>query len=103
VIFDPLLSTYHLDVIALHGLNGSAFASWTNKHNQLWLQEFLPRSLPGARVYTFGYSSEIFSQSKAGVGDFARKLLSELSLVRQSEAVGGYLFIKFPAFEAYVL
>jgi len=90
VDFDPLLPTYHLDVIALHGLNGNAFTTWTNKHNQLWLRDFLPYSLPGARVYTFGYDSAIFSQSKADIGDFARRLLSELSLVRLSEAVCSY-------------
>ena len=86
---DPLLPTYHLDVIALHGLNGNAFTTWTNKHSQLWLQEFLSRSLTGARVFTFGYDSAIFSRSKADIGDYARRLLSELSLVRQSESVCG--------------
>ena len=84
---DSLAPTYHLDVIALHGLNGDAFDSWTNKNKQLWLKEFLPRSLPGARVYTFGYDSDIFSRSNADIGDFARRLLSQLSLERQSEAV----------------
>lgn len=100
-IFDPLLPTYHLDVIALHGLNGNAFKTWTNKHNQLWLRD-LPYSLPGARVYTFGYNSALFGHSKADIGDFARRLLSELSLIRQSEVVCDSWFVKFPAFEAYV-
>jgi hypothetical protein len=84
---DPLLPTYHLDVIALHGLNGDAFNTWTNKNKPLWLKEFLPRSLPGTRVYTFGYDSKIFSRSNADIGDFARRLLSELSLERLSEQV----------------
>jgi hypothetical protein len=84
---DPSLPTYHLDVIALHGLNGDAFNTWTNKNKQMWLEDFLPRSLPGARIYTFGYDSTIFSRSNADIGDFARKLLSQLSLERQSESV----------------
>jgi hypothetical protein len=84
---NPLLPTYHLDVIALHGLNGDAINTWTNRNKQLWLKEFLPRSVPGARVYTFGYDSKIFSRSNADIGDFARRLLSELSLERQSELV----------------
>jgi hypothetical protein len=91
----PLSPTYHLDIIALHGLNGNAFNTWTNKNKKLWLKEFLPRSLPGARVYTFGYDSAIFSRSNADIGDFARRLLSELSLERQSESVritSSYLF-----------
>lgn len=83
---DSLSPTYHLDVIALHGLNGDAFDTWTNKNKQMWLKEFLPRSLPGARVYTFGYDSDIFSRSNADIGDFARRLLSQLNLERQSEA-----------------
>ena len=84
---DSLSPTYHLDVIALHGLNGDAFDSWTKKNKQLWLKELLPRSLPGARVYTFGYDSDIFSRSNADIGDFSRRLLSQLNLERQSEAV----------------
>lgn len=84
---DPFSPTYHLDIVALHGLNGDAFNTWTNKNKQLWLKEFLPRSLPGARVYTFGYDSEIFGRSNADIGDFARRLLSELSLERESESV----------------
>jgi hypothetical protein len=90
VVLNPLLPTYHLDVIAIHGLNGNAFTTWTNKRGQLWLQDLLPHSLPGARVYTFGYDSTIFSQSKSDIGDFARRLLSELSLIRQSEVVCSY-------------
>lgn len=83
----PLLPTCHLDVVAIHGLNGNAYTTWTNKHNKLWLQDLLPASLPGARVYTFGYDSKIFSQSNSDIGDYARRLLSELDLVRQSEEV----------------
>lgn len=84
---DPFLPTCHLDVVAIHGWNGDPFDTWTKKNKQPWLKEFLPRSLPGARVYTFGYDSAIFSRSNADVGDFARRLLSELSLERQSESV----------------
>jgi hypothetical protein len=91
---DPLLPTYHLDVVALHGLNGNAYTTWTNKHDKLWLRDLLPRSLPGARIYTFGYNSLLFSQSHADIGDFARRLLLELSLVRESEAVRGDPILK---------
>ncbi len=84
---DPSLSKYHLDIIALHGLNGDAFGTWTNKSKQLWLEEFLLPSLPGARIYTFGYDSRVISRSKAGIRDFAVTLLCELDLQRQSEMV----------------
>ena len=70
-------------MIAIHGLNGDPYRTWTHENKSLWLAEFLPRSLPGARVYSFGYDSAVFfSRSKSDVGDFARSLLSEIVLTR---------------------
>jgi hypothetical protein len=103
MILDPLLPAYHLDVIAIHGLNSGAFTTWTSKDsrtykdNKSWLEELLPSSLPGARIYTFRYDSTIFSHSRADIGDFARKLLSELSLIRNSDGVSIYQSSKTPA------
>jgi hypothetical protein len=77
----------HLDVIAVHGLNGDAYTTWLNKRGELWLEKYLPNSLPGARIYTFGYDSSIFGQSTATIADDARKLLSQLELVRGSKEV----------------
>ncbi|OBT63788.1 hypothetical protein VE03_06953 [Pseudogymnoascus sp. 23342-1-I1] len=84
-VIDVDVPIFDLDVIAVHGFNGNARTTWTNKQGQLWLQQFLPYSLPKARIFTFGYDSLIFSQSNADIGDYARKLLSELNSVRQSE------------------
>ncbi|PSS20674.1 hypothetical protein M430DRAFT_41958 [Amorphotheca resinae ATCC 22711] len=82
----PSSQTYHIDVVAIHGLNGNAYTTWTNKRHQLWLQEFLPSALPGARIYTFSYDSRIFSRSASGINEFAQSLLSELEKKRRTAA-----------------
>jgi hypothetical protein len=74
------------DIVAVHGLNGDPFTTWTHSNESLWLRDFLPASLPTARVYTFGYSSEVaFTRSRASVDQFARMLLNALTLARTSQ------------------
>lgn len=83
--------TYDLDVIAIHGLNGHPRDTWTSgkKEGQVfWLQDFLPKALPGARIYTYGYNSNIFfSKSTGDIGSYAKGLLDHLILERKSTAV----------------
>lgn len=66
-----------LDIIAVHGLNGDCFKTWTNtKSKKFWLRDFLPQDLPRARVMTFGYDAAVaFSNSVSGIEDHARDLL----------------------------
>ncbi|KAH6714466.1 Alpha/Beta hydrolase protein, partial [Leptodontidium sp. MPI-SDFR-AT-0119] len=74
-----------LDIVAIHGLNGDARRSWTKGDGPLWLQENLPRSLPGARVYTYSYNSKVWSSSRGDVRDWAKTLLVCLSSQRKTE------------------
>lgn len=71
---------FPVDIIAVHGLNGNAFTTWTHPDTKtLWLRDLLPNALPGCRVYTFGYPADIFfNQSRANVRDYARRLLTDL-------------------------
>ena len=84
-------STYDLDVVAIHGLNGHPLKTWTYTKTEgqvFWLQEFLPKALPGARVFTYGYDSRtLFSPSTGDIGSYAKGLLDYLNLERQSTAV----------------
>ena len=86
---------FNVDIVAIHGLNGDAYNTWTHKNSRnLWLRDELPRDLPGARLYTYGYPSHLlFSKSKAQIRDYASKLLSCLSIVRVSQEARPIIFI----------
>jgi hypothetical protein len=69
--------------VAIHGLGGHAFHTWTDEDGHLWLRDSLPRHIPQARIMTYGYDSAVvFSKSKMGVSDFALDLLTRLRLAR---------------------
>lgn len=75
---------YCVDAIAVHGLNGDAFSTWRHQPDgTLWLRDLLPQFLPGCRVYTIGYPSKIFSESKARVQECARDLLVSIAQNRE--------------------
>jgi hypothetical protein len=71
-------------IVAVHGLNGDARRTWTDPSTgALWLNQFLPKKLPNARVVTFGYDSRLaFSGSMAGLDDFALDLLDRILALR---------------------
>ncbi|KAH7157846.1 ankyrin repeat-containing domain protein [Dactylonectria estremocensis] len=76
---DPSESeTYPVDIIAVHGLNGDAYSTWTHSSTgALWLRDFLPGFLPGCCVYTYGYPSKLFCEvSRGPVQEFGRGLLA---------------------------
>ena len=84
----PSAKKYNMDIVAVHGLGGHPFKSWTfNEKGKecFWLEDYLLKDLPGARVFTFGYNSNpFFSRSVQGIGDFAKELIDDLEVERLS-------------------
>jgi hypothetical protein len=67
---------YPVDIVAVHGLAGDAYTTWTHDNKVLWLRDLLPRFLPGCRVFAYGYPSQVaFSTSFARVQEYARGLV----------------------------
>jgi hypothetical protein len=80
----PLADNYSLDIVAIHGITGDAFSTWTHKNGTNWLRDFLPNAFPGARIFTFGYPAEVFwSRSDGDIDSFARSLLEGLKRERR--------------------
>ncbi|KAI9747577.1 MAG: hypothetical protein M4579_007436, partial [Chaenotheca gracillima] len=79
------VSTYQVDIVAVHGLGGGAFKTWTDKKGNIWLRDLLIEDLPGARVFTFGYNSAFFFSRETGtLREYARALLEAIRSERTS-------------------
>ncbi|KAF2802525.1 uncharacterized protein BDZ99DRAFT_206273 [Mytilinidion resinicola] len=73
------------DVIFVHGLNGNAFSTWQSG-DVLWPRDLLPRDIPNARIYSFGYEVPIWSLSKPTPADtIAENLLAEVAKIRSDD------------------
>ena len=78
----------NVDIVAVHGLGGDAYKTWTHQNGKLWLRDFVPYQLPGIRVFSYGYDSAfVFSRDTGTVRDYARNLLENIRLVRASPHV----------------
>ncbi|KAH0551024.1 hypothetical protein GP486_007617 [Trichoglossum hirsutum] len=73
------------DIVAIHGINGHPYESWT-RDGAFWLRDFLPEEIPGARVFSFGYDAQVvFTTSKASLDAYARSLLNSLRSCRSGK------------------
>jgi hypothetical protein len=47
--------TNSLDIVAVHGITGDAYDTWTHDNGNFWLRDLIPKDLPGVRVFSYGY------------------------------------------------
>lgn len=76
-------------IIAVTGLAGHAFGSWKSRgRSAMWLRDFLPQSVPDARILTYGYDSKLFmNNSTASIREFSRNFLEALNTARANDTV----------------
>ena len=78
---------YH-SIVAVHGLNGHPFGTWTADSDVCWLQQkdLLPKTLPTARVLSWGYNADAIallgSTSSNSILQHAQTLIAELEANR---------------------
>ncbi|KAJ5903949.1 hypothetical protein N7504_006332 [Penicillium tannophilum] len=85
VIYDPEFAS--VDIVFVHGLTGNRESTWTDKKSRIfWPKQLLPRDLPTARVWTFGYDADIIGALKTAssntLRDHGKSLMHDLSLAR---------------------
>ena len=79
---------YNVDVVAVHGLGGGPYKTWTDESGKLWLRDLLVEDLPGARIFTYGYDSAyVFSRETSTLRDYARALLEAIRSGRTATEV----------------
>ncbi|KAF2469566.1 uncharacterized protein BDR25DRAFT_343591 [Lindgomyces ingoldianus] len=70
------------DIVAIHGIGGDAYRTWTASNGALWLSDFLPKDIENVRVFSFGYDARVWpTRAKGTVESFARSLLNDLRIM----------------------
>jgi hypothetical protein len=78
-----------IDLVFVHGLNpfsnqNHAYDTWTHQNGRCWLYHFLPDDIPEARIWIFGYNSNVATDvSEARIKDHADVLLDRLQQKRK--------------------
>ncbi|ODM19338.1 hypothetical protein SI65_05956 [Aspergillus cristatus] len=87
VILVPVANQASARIVAVHGLNGDAFGSFTSTINgKFWLadEDMLPRHIPNCRVLTFSYPA-LTSSPREAIKQHAKTLVKELAEHRRME------------------
>lgn len=93
----PRLQVLSCSVVAICGLNGHAYGSWSGlggpqlNPRKMWLRRFLSEDLPQCRTMIYGYNSKLSSDSVHEIPDFADGFLEKLRKARGSEEVSAYV------------
>ncbi|EGS19443.1 uncharacterized protein CTHT_0049040 [Thermochaetoides thermophila DSM 1495] len=78
---DP--QTHKVDIIFIHGLGGGSYRTWSykTKPDKFWPKLWLPREVPEARIFTFGYDANVNVLRKGddvSILDFAKTFLQRV-------------------------
>lgn len=76
-------------IVTIHGFGGHAFNSWTydnGRHRVMWLKDFLPEDISGARILTYGYDSGIVTRTNESMDSIAQNLLVSIASLRTDES-----------------
>lgn len=82
-----------VDIVLVHGLNGSPDKTWTAKNGVFWPLDLLPTSLRDvqANIMVYGYNADVYSKrndqsaSDNFIHQHAQTLITNLTLYRKSE------------------
>ncbi|KAJ5481268.1 Tetratricopeptide-like helical [Penicillium sp. IBT 31633x] len=91
-VFSPI-NAHKVDFVFVHGLNPSGrndhpFQTWTHSNGNFWPRDFLAQDIPYARVFVYGYNSNITNSqtmSTASIKDHANTLLNLLDMERSPQ------------------
>ncbi|OBT63835.1 hypothetical protein VE03_06602 [Pseudogymnoascus sp. 23342-1-I1] len=72
------------DIIAVTGLGGHAYGSWSHSDERMWLRDYLPKDAPNARILTYGYQSALQSDSISFLEDHTNKFVHKLVDMRDA-------------------
>ncbi|CAD6579932.1 MAG: hypothetical protein ASARMPRED_009298 [Alectoria sarmentosa] len=76
------------DIIAVTGLAGHAFGSWSHSRTKMWLRDYLPPKVTNVRVLTYGYPSHLQrSMSTSNLWDHSNNLKENLLAIRSAAQV----------------
>ncbi|KAF2466293.1 uncharacterized protein BDR25DRAFT_345541 [Lindgomyces ingoldianus] len=74
-----------IDIVAVHGLNGHCDETWTAANGTHWLRDLLPKDIPDARIFCWGYDANTHGKrvSHQFLYDHAEQLVADLCLRRK--------------------
>jgi hypothetical protein len=90
IAFALLIPLYSYSLCFVHGLNpwsspNHAFETWTHGNGKFWPADFLPTDIPEARIFLYGYNSNVAKDvSEASIKDHANVLLDRLQRRRKT-------------------
>jgi hypothetical protein len=81
--------------VFVHGLNPRGrsdhpYETWRHQNGTFWPRDYLPQDIPHARVFVYGYNSNVTNpqaMSTASVKDHANTLLNLLDMERSPQLV----------------